>query len=133
MARCPVAGISAGRAVVNRGAAAFGVLHGFQITNLDGFFRCHIVFFRSCSSCFCGCFCQPQSTAKETALIRTVRLSFTFLLLVLNAVLVVALSEGRAVMLLLLTWDSAAAFGVFFGFEVTNFYVFLGCHNFSFP
>src|SRR3954466_8789210 len=109
MARCPVAGISAGRAVVNRGAAAFGVLHGFQITNLDGFFRCHIVFFRSGSSFCCGCFCQPQSTAKETALIRTVRLSFAFLLLVTG--LVMALSEGRAMMLaVLLAGHSATTF-----------------------
>src|SRR6476620_2488178 len=131
MVSCAVAGISVGRAVVNRCPAAFGVFHGFQITNLDGFFRCHIVFFRSCSSFSCGCFCQPQWTAKETALIRTVRLSFAFLLFVVG--LVMALSEGRAMMLLLLAGHSAAAaFSVFFGLQVTNFYVFLGCHNFSF-
>ena len=87
--------------MINGRDAASGVLHGFQITNLDGFFRCHIVFFRRCSSFCCGCFCQPQWTAKETALIRTVRLSFTFLLLVPGAVLAVALREGRAMMLLL--------------------------------
>lgn len=80
----------------------------------------------------CGCFCQPPWTAKETALIRTVRLSFAFLLSLMG--LVMALSEGRAVMLAvsLRETGSAAAFSVFFGLQVTNFYVFLGCHNFSF-
>src|SRR4051794_19569496 len=120
-----------GCAVINGCAAAFGVLHGFEITNLDGFFRCHIVFLSKLFQFFvCGCFCQPQWTAKETALIRTVRLSFTVLLLVLRTVL--ALLVGRAMMLAARS-QAAAAFGIFLGFKITNFYVFLGCHNFSFP
>lgn len=113
MAGRSVAGSAmAGSAVVRHDIgdrAAFGVFHGFQITNLDGFFRCHIVFFRSCSSFCCGCFCQPQWTAKETALIRTVRLSFTFLVLRAGA-LVLALLVDWAVML------AVSAFSVFFGF-----------------
>src|SRR5947209_13747025 len=122
-----------GCAVINGCAAAFGVFHGFEITNLDGFFRCHIVFLSKLFQFFCGgCFCQPQWTAKETALIRTVRLSFTVLLLALWTVL--ALLVGRAMMLAVLVTgcSAAAAFGVFFGLQITNFYVFLGCHNFSF-
>lgn len=107
---------------------------GFKSRTWMVFLGVILFFFRRCSSFCCGCFCQPQWTAKETALIRTVRLSFTFLLLVPRAVLAVALREGRAVMLLRLVWHAAtAAFSIFFGFEVTNFYVFLGCHNFSFP
>src|SRR3954447_1942728 len=105
---------------------------GLRSRTWMGFFGVILFFFRSVPVVlFCGgCFCQPQWTAKETALIRTVRLSFTFLLLVLWTVL--ALLVGRA-MMLLLGRCAAAAFGVFFGFQITNFYVFLGCHNFSFP
>ena len=73
---------------------------------------------------------QPQRTAKETALIRTVRLSFAFLLFVLGAVLSL-LVVGPMMLAVLLARDSAAAFSILFRFHVTNFYVFLGWHNFT--
>src|SRR5205807_9531490 len=107
---------------------------GIEIRYLDGFFWFHIDVLSKLFQFFCGgCLCQPQWNAKETALLRTVRLSFTVLLLTRWTVL--ALLVGRAMMLAVLVTgcSAAAAFGVFFGLQITNFYVFLGCHNFSFP
>ena len=73
-------------------------------------------------------------TAKETALGCTaVRLSFAFLV---DGVTVMAGGLGRiyagALRFGRVDAVTAAAFGVFAGLEVADFYVFLGCHNISF-
>jgi hypothetical protein len=73
-------------------------------------------------------------TAKETALLNTVRLSFTFSVVSVMAVMTGGLGRVRLGRVHARTAVncSAAALGVFGWFEVADFYVFLGCcHNIS--
>jgi hypothetical protein len=68
-------------------------------------------------------------TAKETALLSAMRLSFAFS--VVAAVVTVALRLGLVCVRFEMT--VTAALGVFDWFQIANFYVFLGCcHNISF-
>ena len=121
--------------MINGRRAASSVLHRFQITNLDGFFRCHIVFLSKVFQFLLWLFLSAAMDCKRNRTDSHSAALFYFL---------TARAAGRACRGLArgtgrdaccaAQWRSAtAAFSIFFGFEVTNFYVFLGCHNFSFP